>query len=246
MAMTVKQKQWQLYFLDFYDYSRWNIDGIWGDGSESATASFQRHFGLNPTGIFDEATEEKSKEVIRKIQEAAKVYTPDLVVDGLAGIKTVNATKVLQKALSLAVDGIAGEKTRAKVDEKPIKNASASSSASGDWWDEIKYFKRSEFACKCGKYCNGYPVEPQEKLVRAADKVRAHFGLPMDVSSGVRCSRHNSAVGGVSGSRHRNGKAMDFRVRGKTAAQVLAFVKTLPEIRYCYAINDTYVHMDIL
>jgi uncharacterized protein YcbK (DUF882 family) len=53
-------------------------------------------------------------------------------------------------------------------------------------------------------------------------------------------------VGGVSNSRHLEGKAMDFSIRGKTSAQVLAYVQKQPEIRYAYAIDGSYVHMDIL
>ena len=47
-------------------------------------------------------------------------------------------------------------------------------------------------------------------LVRKADALRAHLGVPIHVSSGVRCKSHNAAVGGVSNSRHLTGKAMDF------------------------------------
>lgn len=256
MAMSIKQKQWQLYFLDCYDYSILNIDGIWEDGSFTATETFQRLFGLEVDGIFGPLTEAKSKEVIKKIQTAAKTYVPGLVVDGLAGYSTVNATKKLQQALGLKADGIAGKLTRAKLDGVDATDTNVGSTAvkdnnvsskTGTFWDEIKHFKKEEFKCHCGgKYCNGFQAEPQEKLIRAADKVREHFGAPMTVSSGVRCTRHNSAVGGVSDSRHLKGKAMDFCVRGKTAKQVLAFVQTLPEIRYAYAIDNSYVHMDIL
>jgi len=86
----------------------------------------------------------------------------------------------------------------------------------------------------------------RKPLLRAADRVRAHFGAAAIVSSGLRCEAHNAAVGGVPGSRHRVGKAMDFRVAGRSAAQVLEFVKQQPEIRYCYAIDQNFVHMDIL
>ena len=44
---------------------------------------------------------------------------------------------------------------------------------------------------------------------------------------------------------NKSDKAMDFTVRGKSAAQVLAFVKQQPEVRYCYAIDGNFVHMDI-
>ena len=117
-------------------------------------------------------------------------------------------------------------------------------SPSSDFWDDIKYFKRSVYACKCGK-CGGFPVEPHEKLVRAEDKVRDHFGSPAHNSSGIRCETHNANVGGVANSRHLYGKAVDFRVDGKSAAQVLEYVQKLPEIRYAYAIDSNYVHMDV-
>jgi hypothetical protein len=115
----------------------------------------------------------------------------------------------------------------------------------GTFWDDIKHFNRKEFKCKCGNiYCNGYPAEPQEKLVRVADKVREHFGATATVSSGLRCKQHNANVGGVSNSRHLSGKAIDFCIKGKTSAQVLAYIQKQPEVRYAYAIDSQYVHMD--
>ena len=111
---------------------------------------------------------------------------------------------------------------------------------------DIRYFTREEFRCKCGgTYCNGFPAEPQEEMVRAVDSVRDHFGRAFSPNSGVRCPTHNANVGGVANSRHLKGRAVDFGVPGKTAAQVLAYVQTLPDIRYCYAIDEDNVHMDI-
>ena len=75
--------------------------------------------------------------------------------------------------------------------------------------------------------------------------MRERFGAPVHVSSGVRCEQHNANVGGAEGSRHKLGKAMDFRVEGKSASTVLSYVKTLPAIRYAYAIDGSYVHMDV-
>ena len=171
-----------------------------------------------------------------------------------------SATRQFQEDYSLGVDGIFGPKTEAKIREvignpklekkkenTPVVNKPTTGDA---FWDGIKYFTRDEFACKCKQYgrayCNGYPVEPSQKLVKLAEKVRIHFNAPITVSSGIRCKQHNINQGGVYNSRHTLGTAMDFTVRGKTAAQVLAYVKTLPEVAYCYAINDTYVHMDVV
>ena len=123
-------------------------------------------------------------------------------------------------------------------------NTPTKADTTGTFWDNVKYFKRSEFACKCGgKYCNGYPAEPKEKLIMVAENVREHFGKAMPVSSGLRCTRHNANVGGVSNSRHLSGKAMDFCVSGVPAATVLSYVKQQKDIRY--AIDGSYVHMDI-
>lgn len=144
----------------------------------------------------------------------------------------------------IAVDGWGGPET-----DKALLHAVAYgiSKKESTFWADIKHFNRKEFKCKCGNiYCNGYPAEPQEKLVRVADKVREHFGATATVSSGLRCKQHNANVGGVSNSRHLTGKAMDFCIAGKTAAQVLAYVQKQSDIRYSYAIDSQFVHMDIL
>ena len=170
-------------------------------------------------------------------------------IDGDWGTLSKTATVAFQKDFGLTPDGICGTET-----EKALKHAVAyginkkqeatEAPTDGDFWDDIKYFKKKEFACKCGKYCNGYPDEMKKGVITVADRVREHFGSPATVSSGLRCKQHNANVGGVSNSRHLTGRAMDFCIKGKTAAQVLAYVQQQPEIRYAYAIDSQYVHMD--
>ena len=41
------------------------------------------------------------------------------------------------------------------------------------------------------------------------------------------------------------GEAIDLRVDGVSAEELLAFVTAQPEIRYAYGINETNVHFDI-
>lgn len=180
-------------------------------------------------------------------------------IDGIWGRLSEAATREFQNAFGgLAVDGICGTET-----EKALKHAVAyglpekkqeatpsvpeakeETTESSDFWDGIKYFKKSEFACKCGRYCNGYPDEMKKGVITVADRTREHFGSAAIVSSGLRCKQHNANVGGVANSRHLTGRAMDFCVRGMTSAQVLAYVQKQPEIRYAYAIDSQYVHMD--
>ena len=148
----------------------------------------------------------------------------------------VNAEAMLDKLQAAGFDGFIVIATESQANE-PEAN----------WWDTIRHFTREEFECHCGgKYCNGYPAEPAKQLIQVADRVREHFGAPAIVSSGVRCETHNAIVGGISNSRHLTGKAMDFCVTGKSAEQVLAYVKLQPEINFAYAIDSEYVHMDIL
>lgn len=191
MTMDIKQKQHLLAYLGYYDGE---VDGKWGQLSETATKAFQKDYGI--------------------------------AADGICGAET---EKALKHAVSYGM---------------PAKKEEAATS--GDFWDGIKYFKKDEFKCKCGgKYCNGFPVDPEEKLIKVADRVREHFGNKIVVSSGVRCEKHNANVGGVSGSRHKLGKAMDFCVSGMSASSVLPYVQKLPDIRYAYAIDSTFVHMDV-
>lgn len=148
-------------------------------------------------------------------------------VDGIWGQKSQKATEAFQRAFGgISVDGIAGEET-----EKAMRHAvaygipekdttggadtgvddSKESSATGTFWDEIKYFTREEFRCHCkGKYCSGFQVEPEEKMVRTVDEIRRRLGIPVSIGSGVRCPKHNATVGGVSNSQHLLGKAADL------------------------------------
>lgn len=126
--------------------------------------------------------------------------------------------------------------------DTPLETALRVAVAGERVWDTVKYFTPGEFACKCGCGCDT-PVDPH--LLRLADQVRGHFNAPCIVSSGVRCESHNKKVGGVSGSRHLSGKAMDFCIRGTSATKTLSFVQSLPGVRYAYAIDRNYVHMDV-
>ena len=176
----------------------------------------------------------------------------DSPLDGLWGEKSQRATIDFQRAYMAQedVDGIFGAATEKRIleviatgEEPAVANNATTTPA--DWWKDIRYFTRAEFRCPCGK-CGGFPVEPDETMVRVVDKVRDHFGAPVMVSSGVRCQAHNDELpGSAKNSYHLRGKAVDFCVRGISGAKLLAYVKTLP-IHYAYQINRSdFVHMDV-
>lgn len=235
--MTVKQKQWQLYLLGYYQEQP---DGKWGNKSRQATVDIQKEYGLIVDGLFGAQTEVLTRDIIAKLQKA--LTDGKMSIDGLAGSETKEYIEQWQKTHGFIETGIADKATlnlilSVETDKQPTETV--------DTWANVKYFSRREFACKCGRYCNGFPVEPNMLLIEQADAVCEHFGAPIFISSGVRCDQHNANVGGASGSRHKQGKAMDFRVEGKNANAVLKYVKTLPNIRYAYAIDGSYVHMDV-
>lgn len=72
------------------------------------------------------------------------------------------------------------------------------------------YFKRKEFACKCG--CGFNTVDAA--LLVALEGIRAYFGSPLIITSGCRCPEYNKLIGGSKGSLHMSGRAADFYVDG--------------------------------
>ena len=166
-------------------------------------------------------------------------YDPG-VIDGVDGPKTQGALQAFTADYGVGAEGLVGAVagTVAKKRVAPEKT--------GTFWDEIRYFTRGEFKCKCGgRYCNGYPAEMQENVVRIADAARAHFGKPAHVVSGLRCERWNEHEGGVSNSQHMYGEAIDLRIDGVDSETLRQFVSSQPNHRYSYRINETNVHFDI-
>lgn len=170
-------------------------------------------------------------------------------IDGDWGQLSKAAAEAFQRAFGgIGVDGIVGPET-----EKALKQAVANGMPAGsageeteNFWEEMEYFTREEFRCKCGgRYCGGYPAEMKREVVAVADRARKHFGNPGYVVSGLRCVQHNANSGGVANSQHMYGEAIDLRIDGVTADQLLSFVRQQPEIRYAYKINSTNVHFDI-
>ena len=135
-------------------------------------------------------------------------------LDGLWGEKSKRATEAFQRDYQLAADGIFGAATEKRIlevvstGEKPVVKENLTAPADG--WASIRYFKKSEFSCKCGKYCNGYPAEIDMNMVEIADKIREKIGKPITINSGLRCKTHNANVGGVSNSQHLYGTAADL------------------------------------
>lgn len=198
------------------------------------------------------------------------------IPDGVIGKNTVEAVRQFQSRVGLTVDGVPGQLTqnalREYIDtpmpEKPTESQSEAVTEDNPtlagrplWWKTIKHFTHMEMRCPCGK-CNGFPKEPEEKLMHILDDVREHFGAPItivplppnnphDGGSGVRCQAYNDSLpGSVPNSRHVQGKAADIIVRGVSGSAVNAYCQSLVRqgrLRYSYVISGgNSVHIDIL
>lgn len=85
--MTIKQEQWQLYYLGYYGGE---IDGIWWAGSKADTVSFQKDNALDADGVFGTQTIAESTGIIKAIQ---KVITDGrIAIDGFDGLETKDPT----------------------------------------------------------------------------------------------------------------------------------------------------------
>ena len=155
-------------------------------------------------------------------------------VDGLPGKNTRRAVLAFQAQEGLAQDGNPGPLTQAAMLDAVAAGrfreeaARTPEETTGTFWDGIKYFKKPEFACKCGKYCDGYPAEIDMDMVKIADQIRMKIGKPITINSGLRCKTHNSNVGGVSNSQHLLGKAADLGCpSGCTPAQIASIAEEI-------------------
>ena len=153
----------------------------------------------------------------------------EMNVDGDWGSGSREACKAFQRDRNLTPDGYGGPDTDKAmryavynglekpepVDDVPDNNVGDKTTTTVTFWDKSEFFDRDEFRCQCkGKYCNGFPVEPEEKLVQVCNEIRRRLGVPVSIvdsgGSGVRCTRHNAAVGGVGNSNHLYGRAADL------------------------------------
>ena len=106
-------------------------------------------------------------------------------------------------------------------------------------WKDVKHFTKSEFQCSC---CNKVVVSP--KLVFMLDLARELAGVPFKISSGYRCKKHNSEVGGVKNSAHLKGLAVDIVVADNVSR--LKILRALVIVGFSrIGISKGFIHVDV-
>ena len=168
-------------------------------------------------------------------------------VDGIWGPQSASATAEAQRMLNIPDDGVWGDQTDAAIREYVYSGQELKEPEKTEtFWDNIRYWSREEFRCQCGgKYCDGFPAEPNQTLVELVDDIRHAAGRPGHRSSGLRCKTWNAIQGGVSNSKHMSGKALDLYIEGLSGAQLLAMAQKDPRTSYAYIIDGQFVHVDV-
>lgn len=207
--LTVRQYQMDL--KHYYGYYSGAADGINGAGTTAAVRAFQRGHSIFADGIYGPKTDSRLVSAVMSLQSKVGVKQ-----DGVIGPNTVAAIKRIQQKYGLTADGIAGTKTFEKLNATSSGSSGASSgSTSSGSWKGSAHFTKQEFVCRCGgKYCSGYPADVSSRLVSILESLRSYYGKPITITSGLRCTRHNALVGGVSNSAHKYGKAADIFIPG--------------------------------
>lgn len=109
------------------------------------------------------------------------------------------------------------------------------------WWDDIKYFKPSEFDSPDEKGSGGTGMN--EDFVRLLDELRSLLGRPLIITSGYRTATLNSDIGGSPQSKHLEGIAADIRAyNGYERATIVD--KALDLGFKGIGVYDKHIHLD--
>ena len=102
-----------------------------------------------------------------------------------------------------------------------------------------KYFKLSEFACPC---CEQHPMDT--RLIDLLDSARQVAGVAFKITSGYRCVKHNTAIGGGAKSTHTLGLAADIACADSVSRH--AILKALFQVGFQrIEVANRHIHVDI-
>ncbi len=105
-----------------------------------------------------------------------------------------------------------------------------------------RFFSRFEFACK--DQCK-FAVADIE-LIHVLEKVREHFGKPVNVISGCRCLKYNRLKGSKDTSQHILGLASDIWIDGVKPDDIAMYVDDiLLKNRGGIGLYKDFTHIDV-
>jgi len=103
----------------------------------------------------------------------------------------------------------------------------------------LKYFKESEFTCKCG--CGETVIS--RDLLEMLDEARDFAKIPFIINSGYRCKEHTESIRNPTSS-HIKGLAVDIRCTSSKNRAII--IDALGYVGFKrFGIADTFIHADI-
>jgi len=123
--------------------------------------------------------------------------------------------------------------------------------------DLTEHFSKWEFKCPCSE-CRGKKVNIDLNLVNKLEEIREIIGgLPINITSGVRCKAENYRAGGASNSPHlpfyvivkgkkvlRGCIAADIQAKGVKPVEVALMAELIEGVRI--GIYPNHVHIDVI
>lgn len=104
-----------------------------------------------------------------------------------------------------------------------------------------KHFHTTEFECRC-KLASCKKQKISLELVRRLDRLRDALNSPIRIHSGYRCPEHNKAVGGVRGSTHTKGWAVDCSASRQTVLEIKPHAERLFK---AIGVASNFIHLDL-
>lgn len=105
-----------------------------------------------------------------------------------------------------------------------------------------KNFNSYEFRCGLGRGCSCTTTLIDDKLWEYLQKIRDHFGKPLDITSAYRCPSYNQSEGGATGSYHVKGMAADFVIDGVAPKEIAKFAESIGVLGI--GLYSNFVHID--
>tara|TARA_R100000655_G_scaffold28615_2_gene58068 strand:+ start:3999 stop:4412 length:414 start_codon:yes stop_codon:yes gene_type:complete len=104
---------------------------------------------------------------------------------------------------------------------------------------ECKYFKKSEFTCKCG--CGKTVIS--DELLYMLDKARGFAKIPFKINSGYRCSDHPESKKNPKSS-HIKGLAVDIECKDSNTRAIMMDALVFAEFER-FGLHKSFIHVDI-
>ena len=103
-----------------------------------------------------------------------------------------------------------------------------------------RYFSLYEFECPC---CNRVMLSPD--LLTRINHLRIIINRPIYINSSYRCKEENQRVGGVPGSYHLLGMAVDIHVKDILLSDLLVYAQGIEFNGIGFYENNNFLHLDI-